>query len=282
METPAADRGDRSTAYDLRSPGGGARPGTDPDHPGGFAPENQVTGTGRPRDPGGFPRVGRCDVLVLKAYGTSSPTLQAKQRPRRLRGGQRADDDCSPERLIIEVRLRFPVIRYLQQARVPYLMPVVCSGLSPQQPGGPTGSYVFRTWKKSGWSHYTLADDKKRTATVSIGVKCRNYRGQWKRHGRQALIHASWGYRPPSPDAVFPTYRLRFGIESSNRQLHEGRIRTTTRRPEVRLLYVGIALVLCKLWVWLHYAVLSQPRRGGRVILRARPAGRRSCSGGST
>ena len=158
------------------------------------------------------------------------------------------------------------VVRYLQQARYPFLMPVVCHGRSPKQRGGPTGSYVFRTWKNSGWSRYTLADAKQRTATVSICVKCRNYRGERKRHGRQALIYAYWGYQPPSPDSVFATYRLRFGIESSYRQMHEGRIRTTTRRPAVRLLYVGIALVLRNLWVWLHYAILSIPRRGGRVI----------------
>src|SRR5512142_2830489 len=113
------------------------------------------------------------------------------------------------------------VIRYLQAARHPFLMPVVCHGRSPKQPGGPTGSYIFRTWKKSGWSTYTLADAKKRTATVSICVKCRNSRGQWKRRGRQALIYASWGYRPTSPDSVFATYRLRFGIETSYRQMHE-------------------------------------------------------------
>src|SRR4051812_27086321 len=162
------------------------------------------------------------------------------------------------------------VVRYLQAARYPFLMPVVCHGRSPKQRGGPTGSYVFRTWKKSGWSTYTLADAKKRTATVSICVKCRNYRGERKRHGRQPLIYAYWGYQPPAPQAVFTTYRLRFGIESSYRQLHEGRIRTTTRRPAVRLLYVGIALVLRNLWVWLHYAILSMPRRGGRVILLER------------
>jgi hypothetical protein len=52
--------------------------------------------------------------------------------------------------------------------------------------------------------------------------------------------------------------------------MHEGRIRTTTRRPESRLLYVGMALVLRDLWAWLHYAVLSRPRRGGRVILLGR------------
>jgi hypothetical protein len=65
------------------------------------------------------------------------------------------------------------VVRYLQAARVPFLMPVVCHGRSQKQRGGPTGSYVFRTWKKSGWSTYTLADAKKRTAAVSICVKCR-------------------------------------------------------------------------------------------------------------
>src|SRR5436305_3673300 len=162
------------------------------------------------------------------------------------------------------------VIRYLQAARYPFLMPVVCHGRSPQQRGGPSGSYVFRTWTTSGWSTYTLTDAAKQTATVSICVKCRNYRGQWKRHGRQPLIYAFWGYRPASPDSVFATYRLRFGIETSYRQMHEGRIRTTTRRPEVRLLYVGIALVLRNLWVWLHYTLLSMPRRGGRVILLER------------
>jgi hypothetical protein len=52
--------------------------------------------------------------------------------------------------------------------------------------------------------------------------------------------------------------------------MHEGRIRTTTRHPVVRLLYVGMALVLRNLWVWLHYAVLSKPRRGGRIILLER------------
>ena len=131
------------------------------------------------------------------------------------------------------------VVRYLPQARVPFLMPVVCHGRSEKQSGGPSGSYVSRAWKKSGYSTYTLTDAKKRTATVSIRVKCRNYRGQWKRHGRQALIHAHWGFKPASPDSVFTTYRLRFGIESSYRQMHEGRIRATTRRPAVRLLYVG-------------------------------------------
>jgi hypothetical protein len=55
-------------------------------------------------------------------------------------------------------------------------------------------------------------------------------------------------------------------IETSYRQLHQGRIRTCTRDPLLRLLYVGIALLLRNVWVWLHWAVLSHPRRGGRRV----------------
>src|SRR3954447_12837433 len=52
------------------------------------------------------------------------------------------------------------VVRYLRAARYPFLMPVVCHGRPAKQAGGPTGSYVFRTWKKGGWSRYTLTDAK--------------------------------------------------------------------------------------------------------------------------
>jgi hypothetical protein len=65
---------------------------------------------------------------------------------------------------------------------------------------------------------------------------------------------------------VYETYRLRFGIETTYRQLREARIRTGPRDPLLRLLYVGVGLVLRNVWVWLHWAVPSHPRRGGRVI----------------
>src|SRR5262249_13048786 len=73
-----------------------------------------------------------------------------------------------------------------------------------------------------------------------------------------------WGVEPSSTRWVRETYRKRFAIETSYRQLHQGRARTSTRNPEIRLLLVGVALVLRNVWVWLHYAVLSSPRRGSR------------------
>ena len=65
---------------------------------------------------------------------------------------------------------------------------------------------------------------------------------------------------------VKDTYRQRFGIEASYRQLEQARIRTSTRDPLLRLLYVGVALILRNVWAWLHWEVLSRPRRGGRRI----------------
>ena len=158
------------------------------------------------------------------------------------------------------------VIRYLQAARVPFLMPVPCKGRKANHPKGPSATRVFHLRKRGGWSRHTLKGGDGRTATLAICVKCRNLRGERKKHGHQALVYGYWGLSPSSGQWVYETYRLRFAIETTYRQLREARIRTCTRDPLLRLLYVGIALILRNVWVWLHWAVLSQPRRGGRRI----------------
>jgi putative transposase len=160
------------------------------------------------------------------------------------------------------------VIRYLQRARYPFLMPLVLRGRKADHPQGPSASRVFATWKKSGWGHYTLTSSKKERATVNVCVKCRNRRGErGNKHGREALVYAyGGGLKPGSYQWVKETYRQRFGIESSYRQLEQARIRTSTRDPLLRLLYVGVALILRNVWVWLHWEVLSHPHRGGRRI----------------
>jgi Transposase DDE domain len=156
------------------------------------------------------------------------------------------------------------VIRYLQAARKPFLMPVVLRGRKDDHPEGPSGTRVFAIRKRSGWDEYTLTAPDKKTARVSICIHCRNYNGQWQRHGRQTLVYAFWKITPSSSQWVRETYRKRFAIETSYRQVHQARARTCTRNPLMRLLLVGIALVLRNVWVWLHYAVLSTPRRGSR------------------
>ena len=56
-----------------------------------------------------------------------------------------------------------------------------------------------------------------------------------------------------TPREIRETYHKRFGIETTYRQMHETRIKTCTRDPKLRLLFVSIALVLRNISVWLHF-----------------------------
>jgi hypothetical protein len=158
------------------------------------------------------------------------------------------------------------VMRYLQAARVPFLMPAVARGRK-RTDRSATGIRAFQLWKRGGWGQHTLREGSGRPATVQICVSCGNYRGQWKRHGRYAWVYAYWGLaRPSSPRWVADTYRQRFGIETSFRQLNEARIKTCVRSPLLRFLFVALALLLRNVWVWFHWEVLSSPRRGRRRL----------------
>src|SRR5262245_33802470 len=159
------------------------------------------------------------------------------------------------------------VIRSLQAGRRPFLMPLPLRGRKLDHPKGPSGSRVFAAWKRGGWSRYTLTDARGRKATVAVCVKCRNLRGERGKRGRQALVYAyGGGLAPGSYRWVKETYRTRFAIETTYRQLQQARIRTSTRDPLLRFLYVAVALLLRNVWVWLHWQVLAQRRRGGRRV----------------
>lgn len=171
------------------------------------------------------------------------------------------------------------VIRYLQRARYPFIMPVIARGRKASHPRGPSGTQVFFGWKKSGWSRYTLQERRgKARAQVDIVVKVR--RRHKARPGRKdvpkrVLVYGCWGvrgrdvdwvnqaYQSRRVDWVKQTYRGRFGIEASYRQMNQGRGWTTSRSPVRRLLLVGLALILRNVWALLHLVALAERRRGG-------------------
>jgi putative transposase len=162
------------------------------------------------------------------------------------------------------------VIRYLQAARRPFLMPMIRRGRRPEHPEGPSGTWALSVRRRSGWTEYTLQDKAGRRATVRVcvcRVPPRPRRGSRRRQVKaQTWLYAFWGLRPTSVRWVREAYRQRFGIESSYRQLNQARVRTSSRSPQLRLLYVGLALVLRNLYVRLHWEVLAYPRRGYRVV----------------
>jgi putative transposase len=158
------------------------------------------------------------------------------------------------------------VIRYLQQARYPFIMPAIRRGRRPDHPQGPSGTWAFTTWRRSGWARYTLQDQADRRATVRMCVACVWRQDRSRRWRRRVWVYATWGVEGHSVSWVRETYRKRFGIESSYRQMNQARARTSTRDPRLRLLLVGLALVLRNVYVWLHWEVLARRRRGYRVV----------------
>jgi hypothetical protein len=103
---------------------------------------------------------------------------------------------------------------------------------------------------------------------LSRTYPCRfhNTQRQRGRHQREVLLYATRGLTHCAVSWIRATYRRRFGIESSYCQLHQARIRTSSRKPALRLLFVGVSLILRNVWVWLHTEVIAQPNHGARQL----------------
>lgn len=152
------------------------------------------------------------------------------------------------------------VVRYLQSARQPFVMPQAVHGRAPAS-GVLTGLRAIRATHPTGWTRYSWNPDGRR---VSVAL-CVRRRRRRDRRGHRTFLYACWGVRR-QPAEVYRVYRTRFGVETSYRQMNQLRIRTTTRNPALRLLFVAVALLLRNLWAWLHWTTLAAPHRGGRRV----------------
>ena len=115
--------------------------------------------------------------------------------------------------------------------------------------------------------HLDLAErEREGHVNFALAVVCHKTRGHRGRHQREALLYATWGLKHRPLSWIRATYRSRFGIEASYRQSHQARIRTSSRKPALRLLFMGVALVLRNVWVWLHAELMAQPQRGARQL----------------
>jgi putative transposase len=158
------------------------------------------------------------------------------------------------------------VLAYLIRREQPFIMPAIKRGKKAEASGGPTGTQAIARAKRSSWTSYTLSNPKDGAVSFDLAVVCHNLKGRRDRHEREALLYATWGIRRRPLGWIKKTYRSRFGIESSYRQLHQARIRTSTRNPVLRLLFVAVALILRNVWVWLHAEVIALPRQGARAF----------------
>ena len=149
-----------------------------------------------------------------------------------------------------------PVMAFLQEEKLPFLMPVKFSGRRPKKRRKATGLRALRRLP-AGWYSYTMRSGKQ-LATFSVCVGYRRY--QNRKDGKlrsQKLFFAAWRVKG-SPTTIRERYRKRFGIETSYRQRRQGRIYTCTRNPYLRLFFVALAFILRNVWVWIHQTRLAE------------------------
>ena len=156
-----------------------------------------------------------------------------------------------------------PVTEYLQGEKLPFLMPVMIRGRRPKK--RPKAGLLWIKRQKAGWYRHTLKNGK-RTVTLAVCVAYRTHRNRKDRKRvQQKLLFAAWHVHG-SPTEIRERYRKRFGIESSYRQMRQARIYTCVKSPQVRLVFVAVALILRNLWVWIHATLLADGQGPDRTL----------------
>jgi putative transposase len=149
------------------------------------------------------------------------------------------------------------VLQYLRRAKYGFIIAAPVRGRKKKKKNAPaTGLRALRKKKNGYYSHTFTRQEKGKNAkrvkvTICVsGKSCRSKKTGKKKYKK--LLYAIWKVRK-TPRQIREEYRKRFGVETSYRQMNEARIKTCTRDPRLRLLFVGVALVLRNVWVWLHF-----------------------------
>lgn len=150
-----------------------------------------------------------------------------------------------------------PVIRWLKALNLPFVMPAIVRGKR-------GGTRQLLKGRKSHFTPYTLSGTYG-SVECNMGVVCCYQRGQRGQHGIQRLLYVVYGLNL-ALSTLHHDYRFRFGIETSYRVKNHCRIRTTTKNPVVRLLFVALAFVLVNLWVYLLWHFIRRSRSGSRWV----------------
>lgn len=155
-----------------------------------------------------------------------------------------------------------PVMQFLQEENLPFLMPVMFRGRRSKKHRKATGLRAIRQ-KPAGWYRYTMKN-RKQQVTFRICVGYRTNRKDGKRVQKK-LLFAAWRVNG-TPTEIRQRYRLRFGIETSYRQMRQARIYTCTRNPLLRLFFLAVGLILRNIWVWLHQTRFAEGSRDNPTI----------------
>lgn len=152
------------------------------------------------------------------------------------------------------------VIRWLQALNIPLILPAIKRGRK-------GGIKQLLQGRKSYKTSYTMSNSQGESVTFDLWIVCKYSKVKRKKRGLEYYVYVVHQVKIHL-FSIHKDYRKRFGIESSYRLKNLCRIRTTTKNPVLRLLFVGIAFLLVNIWVNLLWRKISHPRQGGRLIFR--------------
>jgi putative transposase len=148
-----------------------------------------------------------------------------------------------------------PVINYLKQKGTNAIIALPLKGKTIK-------SYL--KGRKTRIIGHTMKSQKaKATATFNLAIVCKYSKKKYNKRGAKYFAYALTG-GIPKPKKVFEEYRKRFGIETSYRILDQARARTSSRSPELRLLYVAISLIIQNAWVYFNWSYMRGRKQGIR------------------
>lgn len=156
-----------------------------------------------------------------------------------------------------------PVTSYLQTENLPFVMPVMFRGRPPKKRRPRRGLHEIRRRRAGRYAHVLKNRGGQVKLSVVVAYRTHKNRKDGKRV-QQKLLFGVWRVGG-APQVIRELYRKRFGIETSYRQMREARIRTCTRNPHLRLVFIAVALMLRNLWVWIHAELLAARCRDRRV-----------------
>lgn len=151
------------------------------------------------------------------------------------------------------------VINYLKRRHIRAIIAV-------PQKGKKNGVKSLLGGRNSRTVRYTMISGQGKTAKSTkfdLAIVCKYAKNKYGRKGTVYFTYALINVKI-DPRECYQKYRKRFGIESSYRMMNTARARTSSRSPELRLLYVGTSLILQNAWVYLNWTYMRERKQGVR------------------
>ncbi len=161
-----------------------------------------------------------------------------------------------------------PVYQYLLESNTPAVIACPIRGKQ-------GGTKALCQGRQSYLTQHTFCSAEHGECTVKVAV-VRSFTHKGKRGDKKRrkarwfiylLIHSKF-----KAQQAHARYRSRFGIESSYRSMRQLRIRSNSRNPAMRFLFMALGLILVNVWLALRFRFCQIPRQGrsGRPLDEAR------------